>query len=107
MPTDVDCADLQRRLVVLEGKLDALESQLHQRWEDHNKALDNLGFQGMLDDVEELQLYVYGDKKLGIEPLRPMVDNLNRAYMRAKWVGGALATSNFGAIVTWVNTLLN
>jgi hypothetical protein len=104
---DTEQLDPVARLKILERRFDALEKHLEQRWEDHEKALGAGGVSGMRDDLNLLQLHVYGDEKMGLRPLRKMVEDLDKLSQRVKWAGGALVTSNVGAIAAWVNTLFN
>lgn len=104
--------NIGNRLSEIERRLDAIERAINEtnaRNQEIDRALLSSGFhdiRAMVDAFRTLTIVVLGSDDLHIKPLRPMVERLDLAYVRAKWVAGTLATSNIGTLAAWISTLL-
>lgn len=114
-PVSISENDFRRLVDAVERidkRLDHMEESVVEI-QRRNNEIDNAMVASGFSDIREMvdifrtsSIVLLGDEDLGIEPLRPMVENLNKAYSRFKWVAGTLATSNVGTLAAWLSTLL-
>jgi len=103
--------NLKKQIDGLTTRVEMLESELSIVRERNDSVDRELVASGYLSITEMIQVLrtisviVMGDPNLGVRPLRLIVDELQMAYSRAKWVAGTLATVNVGTVLAWLNTL--